>query len=86
MGVYVETRTSRLWYVKSSSVADPHHVDADSDPAFPSDADPDPTFQYDADPTTPFFPELDPLMLQNYLPRLPPFHFGADPDLDPGFL
>ena len=33
-----------------SSVADPHHLDADPDPAFHLDADPDPTFQFDADP------------------------------------
>jgi hypothetical protein len=55
-------------------VADPHHFDADPDPAFYSDADPDPTFhfgaepypdptcQLDADPdsTTHFFPDWDP--------------------------
>ncbi len=46
-----------------SSVADPHHVDAD--PAFYFDADPDsdPTFHSDADadpdPTTHAFPDLD---------------------------
>jgi hypothetical protein len=27
------------------SLADPHHIDADPDPAFHFDADPDPTFQ-----------------------------------------
>ncbi len=32
------------------SVADPHHFDADPDPAFHFDADPDPTFHSDADP------------------------------------
>jgi hypothetical protein len=32
--------------------ADPHHVDADPDPAclFDADADPDPTFHFDAVP------------------------------------
>ncbi len=59
-----------------SSVADPHHLVADPDPAFHFDADPDPdhafhsdadadpdhTFQFhaDPDPTTHFFPDLDP--------------------------
>jgi len=35
-----------------SSVADPHHVDADPDPScqFDVDPDPDPTFHFDADP------------------------------------
>jgi len=36
----------RLRYI-ATSVADPHHFDADPDPAFHFDADPDP----DADPT-----------------------------------
>ncbi len=42
------------------SVADPHHVDADPDPAFHFDTDPDPTCHSDLDPepTTPFFPDL----------------------------
>jgi hypothetical protein len=34
----------------SSSIADPHHSDADPDPTFYSDADQDNTFQFDADP------------------------------------
>jgi len=38
-----------------ASVADPHHVDADPNPAFPFDADPDPTFPHaDQDPTFQF--------------------------------
>ncbi len=67
------------------SVADSHHFVLDPDPTFHLDAglDPDPTFQFDADPdpTTHFFPDLYPPMLQNDPLRLPPFHFGADPDL-----
>jgi hypothetical protein len=59
----------------TTGVADPHHVDADPDPAFHFDedpdqnrdrtfhldADPDPTFQFyrDPDPTTYFFPDMD---------------------------
>jgi hypothetical protein len=62
----------------SASVADPHHLDADPDPAFHFDRDqdhtfhsyanqdPDPTFQFDADPDpiTHFFPDLGPPILQ----------------------
>ncbi len=37
-----------------SSVADPHHLDADPDPNpachFDTDSDPDPTFHFEADP------------------------------------
>jgi hypothetical protein len=33
------------------SVADPHHIDANPDPACYFDADPDPTCHFDADPT-----------------------------------
>jgi hypothetical protein len=55
--------TSKVGQVWRSSVADPYHVDADADPAFPFDADPDPAYQFDADPdpdlTTHFFPDLD---------------------------
>jgi hypothetical protein len=31
-------------------VADPHHLNADQDPAFHFNANPDLTFHYDADP------------------------------------
>jgi hypothetical protein len=70
---------------------DPHHFDADLDPAFHSEADPGPTLYSDADP------DPDPPLLQNYHLRLTPFHFDAypetafhfdadeDPDLDPAF-
>jgi hypothetical protein len=34
----------------TSSVADPHHVDADPDPACPVDADPDSRFHFNANP------------------------------------
>jgi hypothetical protein len=34
----------------STSVADPHHLDADTDFACDSDTDPDPTFYLDANP------------------------------------
>jgi hypothetical protein len=37
-----------------NSVADPHHVDANPDPACHSDADPDLTFHFDADPDPSF--------------------------------
>jgi hypothetical protein len=39
-----------------SSVADPHHIYADPDPACHFDANPDPTFHNDADPD----PNADP--------------------------
>jgi hypothetical protein len=49
------------------SVADPHHLDADPDPAFhfDTDSDPDPTFHSDADGTFQFEedPEPDPIPL-----------------------
>jgi hypothetical protein len=71
---------------KCSGNPDPHHFDADPDPAFHSeadpgptlysDADPDPTFQLDADPDL----DPDPPLLQNYPLRLPPFHFDAYPE------
>jgi hypothetical protein len=57
------------------SIAAPHHVDADENPAFHiyrsesyPDADPDPTFQFDRDLdlATHFFPDLNPPMLRNY--------------------
>jgi hypothetical protein len=38
----------------ATSVADPHHVDSDSDPVCHFDADPDPTFHFDADPDPSF--------------------------------
>jgi hypothetical protein len=68
-----------VWYRSGSrirnpitSVADPHHVDADPDPIPPChfDADPDPAFQLDTDP------HLDPD---------PTVHFDADPDPGPCF-
>ncbi len=76
------------------SVADPHHLNADPDPASHFDADPDPTvhsdtgagpdptcrFDADPDPTTHFSPDLDPPMHQNGPLRLPPFHFDANAD------
>ncbi len=80
---------------------DPHHFDADPDPAFPSEADPGPTLYSDADPDPTVQldadPDPDPPLLQNYPLRLPPLHFDAypetafhfdadeDPDLDPAF-
>jgi hypothetical protein len=60
----------------SSSVADPHNLDADPDPAFHFDADPDPAFPYDADPDPACHVGADPD---------PIFHIDADPDPDPSF-
>jgi hypothetical protein len=40
--------------VPRTNVTDPHHFDADPDPACHFDADPDPTFHFDAD-TDPSF-------------------------------
>jgi hypothetical protein len=56
-----------------NSVADPHHLDADPDPAchFDANADPDPAFHFDAGPH-----HLD-------ADADPACHFDADPDLDP---
>ncbi len=34
----------------STSVGDPHHVDANPDPAYRFDANPDPACHFDADP------------------------------------
>jgi hypothetical protein len=49
--VYIEIlRCSRI------SVAVPHYLDEDPDPACHFDADPDPTFHFDADP----YPDPDP--------------------------
>jgi hypothetical protein len=42
------------------SVADPHHVDADPEPAFHVHVDPDPTFHPDADPDPTFQFVVDP--------------------------
>jgi hypothetical protein len=69
----------------NSSVADPHHVDADPNPDFKFDAEPDPTFYSDPDQdlATHFPPDFGPLMLQNDPLWLPPFHFDANQDLDP---
>ncbi len=49
-----------LWLIHAyglwqGSVADPHHLDADPDPAFHFDGDPDPAFHFDGDPD-PAFP------------------------------
>ncbi len=42
-----------------SSVADPHHLYADPDPACHFDADPDPAFHFDADPDPTFHFDAD---------------------------
>ncbi len=42
-----------------TSVADPHHLDADSDPACHFDADADPTFHFHADPDPTFYFNAD---------------------------
>jgi hypothetical protein len=47
----------------------PHHFDAEPDPAFHYDADPDYIFHSDADPGDPTWYRT--------------FQFDADPDLDP---
>jgi hypothetical protein len=39
---------SILTFQRLTSVADPHHVDVNPDPACPFDADPDPSFQIKA--------------------------------------
>jgi hypothetical protein len=41
-------------------VADPHHVDADLDPACHFDADPDFACHFDADPNPNFYCDADP--------------------------
>jgi hypothetical protein len=40
--------------VNSNRVADPHHFNADPDPAFNYNADPDPAFHFSADPDPAF--------------------------------
>ncbi len=54
-------------------VADPHHFNADPDPAIHFNADPDPAFHFNADP--------DPSFHFNAADPDPAFHFNADPDL-----
>ncbi len=54
-----------------TSVADPHHIDADPDPARHFDADPDPARHFDADPDPARHFDADPD---------PSRHFDADPD------
>ncbi len=61
-----------------SSVADPHHFDANPDQAFHFDADPDQAFNFDPDPDPTFHSDADPdltfkLMLQNDPLRFQPF-------------
>jgi hypothetical protein len=64
---------------------DPHHIDADPDPAFDFNADP--TFLsfslMGSRPYHSLFQDLDPSMLQKDPLRLPPFQFDADLDSDP---
>ncbi len=59
----------------STSVGDPHHVDANPDPAYRFDANPDPACYFDADPDPDpachFDADADPD---------PTFHFDANPD------
>jgi hypothetical protein len=59
--------------VIGTSGADPHHFDADTDPACHLDADPDPAFPFDADP--------DPELADHFVadPDLT-FQFDSDPD------
>jgi hypothetical protein len=45
-----KTELATCFVLFSTSVEDPHHVDADPDPACHYDTDPDPTFHFDADP------------------------------------
>jgi hypothetical protein len=91
LSIYVWGPGLKPRFIGGSSVADPHHLDADRDPdpAFHFDADPNPAFQFDADsdpgPTTHLFPDLDPPLLQNGPQRLSHFHFVANPDPDPAF-
>jgi hypothetical protein len=66
--LFVSIHSDKMFVILRGSVADPHHVDADPDPAFHFDADPDLTFLSFADPgpdpTTQFSQDLDPPMLQ----------------------
>jgi hypothetical protein len=49
-------------YDTATSVADPHHLDADPDPAsyFDADPDPDPACYFDADPDPAYHFDADP--------------------------
>jgi hypothetical protein len=47
---------------------DPHHIDADPDPACHFDADPDPAFQFDPDTDPAYHFDADPI-----------FKYDADP-------
>ncbi len=67
----------RRYQVTYGSVADPHHFDADSDPAGHFDADPvpDPAYHFNGDPDLAYHFDADPD---------PTFQFDADyadPDL-----
>ncbi len=55
----------------SNRVADPHHFNADPDPAFHFNADPDLAFHFNADPDPAFHFNEDPDPL---------FHFNLEPD------
>jgi hypothetical protein len=52
-------------------VADPHHFNADPDPAFHFNADPDPAFHFNVYPDPAFLLDAD---------LDPALHFNADPD------
>jgi hypothetical protein len=58
----------------TTSVVDPHHLDADPDSTFHPDADPDYDFLFDTDPVHTFYPDEDPD---------PTFHPDADQNPDP---
>jgi hypothetical protein len=57
----------------ATSVVDPHHPEADPDPAchFDADPDPDPAYCFDADPDAAYHFNADPD---------PAYHFDADTD------
>ncbi len=87
MNVAPELQKHKRWL--TSSVADPHHFDADPDPdpAFHFDADLDQVLTFhsdgDPDPTTHFFPDLRISPFQVDADPDPAFHSDADPDPDP---
>jgi hypothetical protein len=60
----------KIFYLIITSVADPHHLDMETDPACQFDPDPDPACHFDADP------DPDPTFHFDAVP---------DPDPNPSF-
>ncbi len=70
------------------NVADPHHVDADPDPACNFDPVPDPIFHFDADPNPSFqikTQNIEKVLKQAHVPYIQACHLLTDADPDPAY-